>query len=200
MNTKLLIRYAEICERSSASAQLIAMRRVCRMYCDDMERIRSERQAMCHKIKMLRRFEPFTKLAADTLEQQAREHETARLSLSRKALASIGRSIIATESVMTKAIGFDRLCDLLSINPVHRAEAKQNGYTTLHELAFIARLEDSAKPKREEWGQGGPLFNACMYAAIEFIQTAPIDALPDPFAQGEIFGPKLPLELRIVRT
>lgn len=68
----------------------------------------------------------------------------------------------------------------------------------MHGLAFIARMEDSMTDHGDAWGAGGPLFEACQAAMCEFILTCPDHLLPDPFAPGEMFGPKLPPQLRVV--
>ena len=42
------------------------------------------------------------------------------------------------------------------------------------------------------------LFNACQLATANFIKECPAHLLPDPFAPGAPFGPKLPPVLSIV--
>lgn len=97
-----------------------------------------------------------------------------------------------------EALGFDALADLLNINRVDREKARREGWHTLADLVAIHDLENSSERRGDEWGAGSPLYQACQVALIEFIRTAPADALPDPFAPGEIFGPKLPPTLTVV--
>ena len=91
-----------------------------------------------------------------------------------------------------------QVADLLSINPAHREQARKDGGESLAGLVSAARAEESATHYGTTWGTGGPLYRACQAAVIEFIQTCPADQLPDPFAPGAPFGPKLPPVLRVV--
>lgn len=201
MNTKKLIRLAEICEATNNPAtQLITLKRMCRLYCEHLDGIAAERRTLSRKAARLRRFEPFTRLAADTLEQQARDHKAEQLAVTRTNLASIGGFLMLYGNTTGEAISFNRLCDILNISQPQRAEARREGATTLTDLVFIHRFEDSAEGHTDGWGDGGPLFRACMYAAADFIRTAPAGTLPDPFAPGEVFGPKLPPKLTVVRS
>lgn len=100
---------------------------------------------------------------------------------------------------LADALGFDRMCDLLSVNPVHRQQAHKDGDTSLRGVAFISQLEDSSTAYGDEWGAGGPLYRACHAAMIQFIKECPEAQLPDPFAPGAPFGPKLPPKLSVVK-
>jgi hypothetical protein len=117
----------------------------------------------------------------------------------RRVLVAYGQTIIHDRDGIADALGFDGLCDHLSINQAHREQAKRDGGETLQGLAYIARMEDSATDCGDEWGRGGPLFEACNAAMCEFIRTCPEHLLTDPFAPGEVFGPKLPPQLRVVQ-
>ena len=99
---------------------------------------------------------------------------------------------------LAESLGFDRLCDLLSVNPIHRQQASADGDTSLRGVAYLSKLEDSADRKSDEWGAGGPLYRARHAAIIQFIREFPEDQLPNPFAPGAPFGPKLPPDLRLV--
>jgi hypothetical protein len=160
--------------------------------------ILDERHALRRQARKLRKFLPFTAQAIADLEQQASEHRAAEFDALRTALIAYGQSIVHDREGIAAAIGFDGLCDHLNINPVHREQARIDGGETLHGLAFIARMEDSADRQSEAWGDGGPLFEACMAGMCEFVRTCPEHLLPDPFAPGEVFGPKLPPVLRVV--
>ena len=183
---------------ASVSTQLIAMRRVCRLFCHERATIHQERHALRRKAAKLRAFLPFTAATVADLEQQASEPEAESLERTSRALIGTGRAVILQSASTTAALGFDRLCDLLSVNPTHRAQAIRDGDTGLHELVFIACLEDSATGHGAAWGNGGPLYQACLLAMADFIRHAPEGALPDPFAPGAPFGPKLPPVLRVV--
>ncbi len=155
---------------ASVSAQLIATRRICRLFCHERATIHQERRALRRKAAKLKAFLPFTAAAVAELEQQASDHLA--LEGMNRALIGIGRAVILQSASTTAALGFDRLCDLLSVNPAHRAQAIRDGDTGLHELVFIACLEDSATGHGAAWGNGGPLYQACLLAMADFIRNS----------------------------
>lgn len=183
---------------ASARTQLIATRMICRLYAADLDAINAERRALRRQARLARRFLPFTAATVAALEQRVASHAEGRRESLRAALLGFGRVLLLDTDNLTATLGFDGLCDLLSINPVHREQARRDGGDTLQGLAFIARMEDSAQQHSEGWGDGGPLFRACLLAACELMRTCPPHLRPDPFAPGEVFGPKLPPELRVV--
>lgn len=182
----------------SAATQLITTRRICRAIAAQLDAIRAERRALRREAGKLKAFLPFTKQAIAELEEQAKEHQEAIRSGAQSALAGFGQSLMFDREGLALALGFDRMCDLLSVNPVHRHQAAADGDTSLHGVAYLSELEDSADRKSDEWGAGGPLYRACHAAMIRFIRECPEDQLPDPFAPGAPFGPKLPPSLSIV--
>ena len=176
----------------SATTQLITTRRICRAIADQLDVIRSERRAIRRQAGKLKAFLPFTRQAIAELEGRAREHQEATRSGAWGALAGFGQSVMFDREGLAQALGFDQMCDLLGVNPVHRQQTSANSDTSLRGVAYISRLEDSADRKSDEWGAGGPLYQACHAAMIRFIRECPEDQLPDPFAPGASFGPKLP--------
>lgn len=183
---------------TSATTKLITNRRICRAVVHQLDSIRAERRVMRREAGKLKAFLPFTRQAIADLEQQAQEHREDERSGARRVLAGFGQSLIFDREGLADALGFDRMCDLLSVNPIHRQQAHKDGDTTLRGVVFISQLEDSSTAHGDEWGEGGPLYRACHAAMIQFIKECPEDQLPDPFAPGAPFGPKLPPDLRIV--
>jgi hypothetical protein len=181
----------------SPGTNLIVIRRICRRLCEVRETIYDERRALRREAGKQRAFLPFTAARVEALEKQASEHRGEELKAIRPVLAGFGRDLLLNDGRLTDALGFDGLCDLLNINPVHRDQARQAGHTSVRELAFVEGLEDSADRHDPDW-KDGPLFRACHAAMMEFIRTTPEHLLPDPFAPGAPFGPKLPPELRLV--
>lgn len=182
----------------SASTQLITTRRICRAISDQLDVISGERLALRRQAGKLKAFLPFTRQAIAELEGQASEHQEATRSGAWSALAGFGQSLLFDREGLAQALGFDQMCDLLGVNPVHRGQAIADGDTSLGGVAYLSQLEDSADRKSDEWGAGGPLYQACHAALIRFIRECPRDQLPDPFAPGAPFGPKLPPALSIV--
>ena len=173
-------------------------RRVVRLLCERRQSIHAERRELRRQAGKLRRFEPFTNLAADSLEQQAREHRAEELEKVRALLVGYGRLILLDLDGHAEALGFEALADLLNINRVDRARARREGWRTLSDLVAVHDLENSAERRGDEWGAGSPLYHASLLALVEFMRDCPAHLLPDPFAPGAPFGPKLPPVLRIV--
>ena len=181
----------------SASTQLITTRRICRNISRNLDSIHAERRAMRRQAGKLKAFLPFTRQAIADLEQQAWEHRDDERSKALVALSGFGRQLLFDEDGLADTLGFERLCDLLSVNTVEREQARREGVTSLEGLAFTHALEDSAERRGQEWNDA-PLFNACHAAMTDFIRDCPEGVLPDPFAPGAPFGPKLPPKLRVV--
>ncbi|MFK3829616.1 hypothetical protein ACI2JQ_15390 [Pseudomonas fulva] len=181
----------------SASTQLITTRRICRNISRNLDAIHAERCAMRRQAGKLKAFLPFTRQAIADLEEQAQTHRSVERDKAMVALAGFGRSLLFDHDGLAQALGFDRLCDLLSVNTVEREQAMRDGSTSLEGLVFTHALEDSAERRGQDWNDA-PLFNACHAAMADFIRDCPDGVLPDPFAPGAPFGPKLPPSLRVV--
>ncbi|MEB0119206.1 hypothetical protein QN391_00600 [Pseudomonas sp. CCI1.2] len=198
--TSLIIRMCNIAIKpnTSAATRLITTRRICRDIAQRLDSIHSERRAMRREAGKLKAFMPFTRQAITDLEQQAKEHREDEHSGARRVLTGFGQSLMFDREGLADALGFDRMCDLLSVNPVHRQQAHKDGDTSLRGVAYLSQLEDSADRQSEVWGDGGPLYRACQLAMMKFIRETPSHLLPDPFAPGAVFGPKSPPTLSIV--
>ncbi|MGE8362370.1 hypothetical protein [Pseudomonas sp.] len=181
----------------SASTQLITTRRICRNISRNLDSVRDEQRAMRRQAGKLKAFLPFTRQAIADLEQQAQAHRGGERSKALVALAGFGQSLLFDHDGLAGALGFDRMCDLLSVNTVEREQARREGVTSLEDLVFAHALEDSAERREQGWNDA-PLFNACHAAMANFIRECPKHLLPDPFAPGAPFGPKLPPKLSVV--
>lgn len=177
--------------------QLTIARHALRGFCALRSEIYSERNTLRRQAEKLRQFEPFTKRAADALEQQAAVHRNAELEILRPVLLAYGQLLIHDRDGYMAALGFDAVCDLIGVNVVDREQARADGVDTLRGLIFTHRLEESAS-RRGDDSECGPLYVACLAAFHDFLIRAPAHLLPDPFAPGAPFGPKLPPELHIV--
>lgn len=199
MTPNLIIALCNIASKPNASAttQLIVVRRTCRAIAHQLDSIRSERRSIHREAGKLKAFLPFTRQAIADLEQQAQEHREDERSGARRVLAGLGQSLLLDREGLADALGFDRICDLLNVNTVEREQARQEGVSSLEDLVFIHVLEDSAERRGQEWSDA-PLFNACHATMANFIKECPKHLLPDPFAPGEVFGPKLPPKLSVV--
>ncbi|WP_145191576.1 hypothetical protein [Pseudomonas sp. URMO17WK12:I11] len=181
----------------SASTQLITTRRICRNISRNLDSIHAERRAMRRQAGKLKAFLPFTRQAISGLEEQAQTHRSVERAKALVALAGFGQSLLLDHDGLAQALGFERLCDLLSVNMVEREQGRRAGVTSLNDLVFTHALEDSAERRGQDWNDA-PLFNACHAAMADFIRDCPDGVLPDPFAPGAPLGPKLPPKLRVV--
>jgi hypothetical protein len=181
----------------SASTQFITTRRICRNISRNLDAIQAERRAMRRQAGKLKAFLPFTHQAIADLEEQAQTHRSVERAKALVALAGFGRSLLLDQGGLAQALGFGNLCDLLSVNTVEREQARRDGITSLNDLVFTHALEESAERRGQDWNDA-PLFNACHAAMADFIRDCPDGVLPDPFAPGSAFGPKLPPKLRVV--
>jgi len=155
---------------ASARTRLIAMRRLCRSFTEQLDGIRAERRALRRQAGKLRPFLPFTRLAVEDLESQASAHRSPAKADLCLALASFGRILVLDRDGMAESLGFDGVCDLLNVNPAHRGAARRETCVRLSEIVFVDGLEDSAEHQGDDW-KDGPLFNACHYAMVEFIRS-----------------------------
>lgn len=181
----------------SASTQLITTRRICRNISRNLDSIHAERHAMRRQAGKLKAFLPFTRQAISDLEEQAQTHRSVERAKALVALAGFGQSLLFDHGGLAHALGLERLYDLLNVNTVEREQARREGITSLDDLVFTHALEDSAERRGQDWNDA-PLFNACHAAMADFIRECPDGVLPDPFAPGAPFGPKLPPSLRVV--
>lgn len=182
----------------SPSTILITTRRIVLNIAQQLDEIHAERRAMRRQAAKMKAHLPFTQRAITTLEHQAKEHREAARAGARKGLAEFGTSLMFDREGLAVALGFDRMCDLLSVNPVHRHQAHDDGDVSLRGVAYLSRLEDSSTGYGDDWGAGGPLYRACHAAMIRFIRECPEGLLPDPFAPGEAFGAKPQPALRLI--
>ncbi|WP_333989325.1 hypothetical protein [Pseudomonas sp. S3(2024)] len=199
MSTSLVIALVDIARKpgASMSTSLITTRRICGAFGARLDSIRDERRAIRRKAGKLRQYLPFTASTIAELEQRAADHRRAEWDDLRKVLGAFGRSLMLDTEGLMDGLGFDRVCDLLAVNTVEREAARKDGVDGLAELVFAQSLEDSAARRGQEWNDA-PLFNACQIAFTQFIRECPEHLLPDPFAPGAPFGPRLPPTLSIV--
>ena len=199
MSTNIAIALVTIAQKpgASLSTSLITTRRICRIFGKRADSIRLERRAMRRKSNKLRQYLPFTASAMADIEQVAANHRSAEWDDLHKVLTGFGRSLVLDTEGLAAGLEFDRLCDLLAINTVERETARKEGLSTLADLVFAYAYEESVARRGQQWNDA-PLCNACQLATANFIRECPEHLLPDPFAPGAPFGPKLPPALSIV--
>lgn len=186
MTSSVLMRLCNIALKPgiSASTKLITSRRICRIVADRLDSITAERRTFRREAGKLKPFLPFTKRAIADIERQALAHREAERTGARAILTGFGKSFMFDRDGLAEALGFDRMCDLLNVNPVHRRKAVEDGDTSLQGVAYLSQLEDSQAGYGDDWGSGGPIYRACHAAMIQFIRECPEDQLPDLFGLG----------------
>ncbi|WP_395599584.1 hypothetical protein AB4P95_20270 [Pseudomonas sp. A1437] len=131
---------------------------------------------------------PFTK---DRLAKVKAVRDEARESY-RAGLMEIGSWLYENDAALTKQYGFDGICDLLEVNPVHRADVVKYADDmgrAISAIAFVSGLEESASQqsgRRPADSKEGPLF----FVFLEMMMKAMVEnraAMPDPFAPGGPF-------------
>ncbi|WP_176507128.1 MULTISPECIES: hypothetical protein [Pseudomonas] len=170
----------------SPRAMLILTQRMVRISLSRLSEIRAERRVFRREAATLHSY-PHTQRQMDKLLEKSRTHRDDDIRDIKQGLIGMGYHLIKDTDNSYDAIGFDSLCDLLSINPVHRP-AIPSDERGLAGLICVARLENSVSPQSEGWGEGGPLFEACFMAMVDWIKTAPEGDLPDLFGQGSPFS------------
>ena len=179
------------------STSLITTRRICRIFGERADSIRLERRAMRRKANKLRQYLPFTASAMANIEQGAANHRSAEWDDLHKVLTGFGRSLVLDTEGLAAGLEFDRLCDLLANNTVERETARKEGFASLADLVFAYAFEESAARRGQQWNDAPP-YNACQLATANFIRECPEHLLPEPFAPGAPFGPKLPPTLSVI--
>ncbi|MFG0496884.1 hypothetical protein ACF8MH_06050 [Pseudomonas sp. YQ_13] len=188
MRLKIAEKIARIARKPDHSPRtmLILTQRMVRISLARLTEIRAERRVFRREAAKLQGY-PFTQQQMDRLLEKSRTHRDDDTRDIKRGLIGMGYHLIKDTDNSYDAIGFDSICDLLSINPVHRPmiPSDERG---LAGLIYIARLENSASPQSDRWGEGGPLFEACFMAMVDWIKTARESDLPDLFGPGSPFA------------
>ncbi len=164
---------------------LIIARRAARHMCAEREH---DHAYYAEQIKVASTGLPFTASKVKELEAQ----REARRKRRRNNFLVIADWLLRADDYLTIVHGLDTILDVLSVNPVHRAEAAEyaaEARGTLSGVAFVAGLEDSASTRsgrKQPDFKNGPLFNACMRQFEQILIDKP-GFLPDPFAPGGPF-------------
>lgn len=140
------------------------------------------------KLAELKRAGPFTNSAQRAVRDQDRQQAQATWS----AMVETGGWLARASASIDELIPFDQLCDILAVNPVHRAEAREVAEQFRHTIDGLlwsgGVFEDSAhhrSGRRTRW-DAGPFSVAMNFAMNDFMLNNP-DAVPDPFAPGGPF-------------
>lgn len=181
---------------SSPTTQLIATRRICRVLTQRIDAIDTTRRVLRRKAAKLKQALPFTRHAVANMARQDDEYGRESRELY-DSLDVIGIELLMDKKGLADSLGFDRLCDVMSLSQVRRDQARQEGESSIFGLACSTLPEGSTDLQRDAWVYGDPLLKACCRGWVVFARESCARGI-DPFAPGEAFGPKLAPKLRVV--
>ncbi|WP_224795744.1 hypothetical protein [Pseudomonas fluorescens] len=131
---------------------------------------------------------PFTRRQLTTIKAAQKAASKSH----KETLLNIGTWLYQNDEMLTARYGFDGICDVLEVNPVHRAEVieyAEDMRRAISAIAFVSGFEDSASKQSgrhpEDW-KDGPLFDVFM----QMMRKAMVEnrsTMPDPFAPGGPF-------------
>ncbi|WP_190419141.1 hypothetical protein [Pseudomonas typographi] len=169
----------------SPRSQLIIARRMARVYVAETEWGSSLLNAALRKAKAGL---PFTEKRVAHLKEMREELRDDYGS----SMVDLADWLYSVDRDITALYGFDGICDLLEVNPVHRAEVleyAEDKSRAISAIAFVSGLEESASRQSgrhpADW-KDGPLFNLFM-RKFQQLMLDETNALPDPFAPGGPF-------------
>lgn len=140
----------------SLRSRLILARRLARYACTERSLSRGHANS---EIREAEAGLPLTKGQLAKIRQSQKEAH-------RTTLVDIGTWLCQHEEALTEQYGFEGICDVLEVNPVHRAEVIEGAKDmrrSISAIAFIAALEDSANVKSGQHPaecKDGPLYQA----------------------------------------
>lgn len=172
----------DICSRPDTSLRtlLIAFRRIVRHAIAAEALSETELGVM---IRQAKRQLPFAKARLADLEKLRRESIANR----RQMLSAFGRWARDHHQQIEAELGWEGLCDILSVNPVHRSEIKRPE-RGLFAITWIGGWYEDSATHWGKWYQtgAGPITRAIEVCMQEWMLQN-MDKLPDPFAPGGPF-------------
>lgn len=158
---------------------LIMMRRALRHVIaeDDRERLDASKGMRAFKRNL-----PWSQSAMDKYAEACRALQQHNHEL----IVMYGRYLRDSHLELEAEIGWDGLCDVLCVNPAHRAEAAEADKGLFGITWIGGQFEDSATHYGSEDTGKGPITRA-ISAAMTTWMINNMDKLPDPFAPGGPF-------------
>lgn len=149
---------------STPGTLLIVTRRTCRILVSIREDIWLERKQFLRTAVKAGRDLPWSAPDIEMLQGLAVTHRRDEYEYARARLVEFGRLLSADGSNVAQRLGFERLCNILNVNPVRRVTLGGGSPASLRGLIFDANAEDSADIDRAPLAGRGPLSEA-FYAA-----------------------------------
>ncbi|WP_313227686.1 hypothetical protein [Stutzerimonas chloritidismutans] len=158
---------------------LVMMRRALRHVIAEDDR---ERQEQSRDIRAFKRNLPWSQSALDKYTEACR----ALQQHNRKLIVMYGRYLRDSHLALEQEIGWEGLCDVLCVNPVHRVEAAEPEKSLLGITWIGGQFEDSATHYGGNATGKGPITRAIGAAVTDWV-ISNMDKLPDPFAPDSPF-------------
>lgn len=179
MPTSHYLRLVEICSRPGVTwrTQMIAIRRMCRHITESQHHLEG---AIRRNIRSAKRRLPF---AANALEENKALLRKFRAN-GRQALSAFGSWLRNNRETLEAHLGWDGLCDILCVNPVHRGDIKRPE-RGLFAITWVGGWYEDSATHWGKWHQtgAGPITRAIEVCMQEWMLQN-MDKLPDPFAPG----------------
>lgn len=147
---------------------LIATRHACRAMASEYARIYGEHCALRRQAADLELAMPFTRARAEAIAERCAVLERCAAEIE-ATMTAIAEATVADALGYSQALGFDALCDLLAVHPLHREKARQNGESLAHIVG--ADLENSqARRGLRAWFDEPPL-TAAFSAGVRYVHA-----------------------------
>lgn len=170
----------KVCQHLSPRTRLIVMRRILREVLAQDDR---EQTILRMALRAMKRRLPFTQSRVTELEKLRSDCREAN----RAVLIDYGQVLRDYHHELEASMTFDELCDVLGVNPVHRAEVAdiEKG---LFAITWIGgQFEDSSAYYGKDGVTGAGPVTRAIGAAMHDFMIKNMDKLPDPFAPGGPF-------------
>jgi hypothetical protein len=170
----------KVCQQLTPRTRLIVMRRILREVLAQDDR---EKTILRMAIRAMKRRLPFTQARVTELEGLLDDCRKAN----RAVLIDYGQVLRDYHRELELSMTFDELCDVLGVNPVHRAEVAEIE-KGLFAITWIGgQFEDSSAYYGKDGLTGAGPVTRAIGAAMQDFMINNIDKLPDPFAPGGPF-------------
>lgn len=166
----------------SPRSDLILARRIARQAFAEKELIQARFTAEIAKAES---GIPFTKARLASLKEAQRAWRNSFTD----GILAIGGWLSKYDEMLTERYGFDGICDVLEVNPVHRPdvlELADGKGRAVSAVAFVCGFEDSAayqSGRSSSDYKEGPLFKVFLEMTLDLTRRR-ADLMPDPFEPG----------------
>lgn len=147
---------------------LITTRHACRVMAGEYARIYGEHCALKRQAADLESAMPFARARIEAIAERCAVLERDAEAIE-AAMTSVAEATVVDALGYSQALGFDALCDLMGVHPLHREKARQNGESIGHIVG--ADLENSnTRRGLRAWFEEPPL-TAAFSAGVRYVHA-----------------------------